>query len=93
MPFVLSAAEQRDTFAQRLRPFLSGGNALFFTGPTSGYLEPQRAIPVLTRTRLEGGTFAGIATTYAFTASRHVGVDPREIVLLAWESGHAVIAR
>ena len=160
MPFVLSVSEQRDTFAQRLRPFLSGGTALFFTGPTSGYLEPQRAIPVLdvpapllflsylsdpndlsrlgdaaaaarwpglrgavgaglathaatatdalallaaradaagdpelTRTRLEGGTFAGIATTYAFTASRHLGVDPREIVLLAWESGHAVIAR
>jgi len=160
-PFVLSAApEQRDTFAPRLRPFLSGGTALFFTGPVGSYLEPQRAIPTIetpgpllflsyladandlsrlgdaaaaarwpglrgatgaglathaatatdalallaasadpagdaerTRTRLEDGTFAGIATTYSFSAARHLGVDPREIALQAWESGHAVIAR
>lgn len=45
------------------------------------------------RARIEGGTFAGIATTYSFTASRHTGVDPREIVLLAWENGRVVAAR
>lgn len=161
MPFILSAAaEQRDAFAPRLRPFLSGGTALFFTGPAVSYLEPQRLIPALetpapllllsylsdpadlsrlgdaaatarwpglrgaigtgfathaatatdalallaakadvagdpelTRTRLEGGTFAGIATTYAFSPSRHTGVDPREIALLAYENGRVVAAR
>ncbi len=46
-----------------------------------------------TRSRIEGGTFAGIATTYAFSTSRHLGVDPREIALLAWQGGRAVIAR
>ena len=46
-----------------------------------------------TRSRIEGGTFAGIATTYTFTASRHVGVDPHEIALLSWESGRVVVAR
>ncbi|HEY8732891.1 MAG TPA: hypothetical protein VIN69_13080 [Candidatus Limnocylindria bacterium] len=45
------------------------------------------------RARIEGGTFAGIATTYTFTATRHVGVDPREIALLAWDNGHVVMAR
>jgi branched-chain amino acid transport system substrate-binding protein len=49
--------------------------------------------PERTRARIEGGTFAGIATTYAFTASRHAGVDPREIALLAWQGGRVVIAR
>jgi len=49
--------------------------------------------PERTRARIEGGTFAGIATTYAFGPSVHVGVDPREIALLAWQGGHAVIAR
>ena len=49
--------------------------------------------PERTRARIEGGTFAGIATTYAFSTSQHVGVDPREIALLAWKGGHAVIAR
>ena len=45
------------------------------------------------RARIEGSTFAGIATTYRFTASRHTGVDPREIMLLAWENGRVVAAR
>jgi hypothetical protein len=49
--------------------------------------------PERSRARIEGGTFAGIATTYSFTASRHTGVDPREIVLLAWENGRVVAAR
>jgi hypothetical protein len=49
--------------------------------------------PERTRARIERGTFAGIATTYAFSASRHAGVDPREIALLAWQGGRAVIAR
>ena len=162
MPFVLSAApEVRDTFSQRSKPFFTGSSALFFAGPASSYLDPQRIIPAAdpavpglvllsyltdatdasrlgdaapavrwpglrrpsasglgthaataadalallaasadaagdperTRTRIEGGTFAGIATTYAFSSSRHLGVDPREIALLAWQGGRAVIAR
>lgn len=161
MPFVLSAAaETRDAFAQRLKPFVSGGTALFFAGPAASYLEPQRVIPAIdapspllflsylsdagdisrlgdaaaaarwpglrgavgaglathaatatdalallaadadpagdperTRARIEGGTFAGIATSYTFSSSRHVGADAREVALLAWESGHAVLAR
>jgi len=162
MPFVLSAApEVRDTFAQRSKPFFSGSTALFFAGPASSYLDPQRIIPGAdptvpglvflsyltdaadasrlgdatsavrwpglrrptvagsgthaataadalallaasadaagdperTRARIEGGTFAGIATTYAFSAARHIGIDPREITLLAWQGGRAVVAR
>jgi hypothetical protein len=162
MPFVLSAApEVRDTFSQRSKPFFTGSTALFFAGPASSYLDPQRIVPsadpavpglVLlsyltdatdasrlgdaapgvrwpglrrptvsgvgthaatatdalallaasadaagdperTRARIEGGTFAGIATTYAFSASHHLGVDPREIALLAWQGGRVVIAR
>jgi ABC-type branched-subunit amino acid transport system substrate-binding protein len=49
--------------------------------------------PERSRARIEGSTFAGIATTYSFSGSRHTGVDPREIVLLAWESGRVVVAR
>ncbi len=49
--------------------------------------------PERTRARLEGGTFAGIATTYAFSPTRHIGVDAREITLLAWENGRVVLAR
>jgi hypothetical protein len=49
--------------------------------------------PERTRARIEGDTFAGIATTYSFSPSRHTGVDPREIVLLAWENGRVVAAR
>jgi hypothetical protein len=162
MPFVLSAApEVRDTFAQRSKPFFGGSTALFFVGPASSYLDPQRIIPAAdptvpglvflsyltdatdasrlgdaasavrwpglprptgsglgthaatardslallatsadpsgdperTRTRIEGGTFDGIAATYAFGASRHIGTDPREVALLAWQGGRVVIAR
>ena len=161
MPFVLSAApEQRDTFAQRSKPFFSGGAAVFFTGSATGYLDPQRIVvaaaiapgyeflsyltdasdasrlgdaapavrwpgllrpttsalgthaatatdalailaatvdaagdPERTRARLEGSTFAGIATTYVFSPTRHIGVDAREIALLAWENGRVVLAR
>jgi len=45
------------------------------------------------RTKIEGGTFAGIATTYSFTPSRHSGVDLGEIAFVAWESGRIVAAR
>jgi hypothetical protein len=45
------------------------------------------------RSAIEGGTFAGIATTYTFSSSRHTGVDPEEIALLAWENGRVVPAR
>jgi hypothetical protein len=162
MPFVLSAApELRDTFAQRSKPFFNGSTALFFTGPATSYVDPQRIVPATdsagpglvflsyltdasdasrlgdaasavrwpglprptgsglgthaatardslallatsadpsgdperTRTRIEGGTFDGIAATYAFGASRHTGIDPREVALLAWQSGRVVIAR
>ena len=162
MPFVMSAAPaQRDTFAQRAKPFLTTGSGMFFAGPAMSYLEPQRLVPTATattsllvflsyltdpndagrlgeaapgtrwpglirpanvglgshaatatdaiallaatadaagdpersRTRIEGTTFAGIVTTYSFSASRHIGIEPREIGLLAWENGHVVIAR
>ena len=49
--------------------------------------------PERTRAKIEGGTFAGIATTYSFTASRHSGVDLTEITLVAWEGGRLVAAR
>ena len=45
------------------------------------------------RAGIESGTFAGIATTYRFTATRHVGADPGDLALLAWENGKVVIAR
>ena len=45
------------------------------------------------RSAIEGGTFAGIATTYTFSPSRHTGVDPQEIALLAWENGRITTAR
>lgn len=162
MPFVMStAADQRELFAQRLKPFLGTGSGIFFTGPAMSYLEPQRLVPAAdttttallflsyltdandagrlgdaaaiarwpglrkptaagigthaatatdalallaasadpsgdaerTRTRIEGGTLPGIATTYSFGVSRHAGIDPREIALLAWENGRVVAAR
>ena len=161
-PVVLSAApEQRDTFVDRARPYLGGGAAAFFAGPTASYLDPQRLVPAAdpagdtlvllsyltdasdagrlgdaapgarwpglrrpvtsalgthaatatdalallatsadaagdperSRARIEGGTFAGIAATYTFGPSRHVGPDPREITLLGWENGRVVLAR
>jgi hypothetical protein len=162
LSFVMSAApDQRDTFAQRSKPFLSTGSGMYFTGPTTSYLDPVRIVPAAdatttvlvflsyltdandagrlgesapgarwpglrrpasaglgthaatatdavallaasadvsgdperSRSRIEGGTFAGIATTYTFNASRHTGVDPREIALLAFENGRVVMAR
>lgn len=45
------------------------------------------------RARIEGGTFAGIATTYSFTPSRHTGADLADIALVAWDSGRIVAAR
>ena len=162
LPFVMSAApDQRDTFAQRFKPFASTGSGVYFAGPALGYLDPVRIVPAAdpattvlvflsyltdasdagrlgesapgarwpglrrpvdrglstqaatatdaiallaasadasgdperSRSRIEGGTFAGIATTYAFSPSRHTGVDPREIALLAYENGRVVAAR
>lgn len=46
-----------------------------------------------TRTKIESGTFAGIATTYSFTPSRHSGVDRADITLVTWENGRIVAAR
>jgi hypothetical protein len=162
LPFVMNAGpDQRDTFAQRFKPFAGTGSGVFFAGPASGYLDPVRIVPTAdasttvlvflsyladandagrlgesapgvrwpglrrplsaglgthaatatdamamlaasadatgdperSRSRIEGGTFAGIATTYAFSPSRHTGVDPREIALLAYENGRVVAAR
>jgi hypothetical protein len=46
LPFVMSAApDQRETFAQRFKPFASTASAVFFTGGTASYLEPQRVVP------------------------------------------------
>ena len=45
------------------------------------------------RAKIEGGTFAGIATTYSFTPSRHSGVDQGDLALVAWEGGRIVAAR
>ncbi len=45
------------------------------------------------RAKIENGTFAGIATTYSFTPSRHGGVDLADITLVAWENGRIVAAR
>jgi hypothetical protein len=59
---------------------------LAFAGDGTGDAERSRA-------RIEDGTFAGIATTYSFTASRHTGVDLADISLVAWDSGRIVAAR
>ncbi|MEP7003060.1 MAG: hypothetical protein ABI888_00830 [Chloroflexota bacterium] len=45
------------------------------------------------RAKIENGTFAGIATTYSFTPTRHGGVDQADITLVAWENGRIVAAR
>lgn len=45
------------------------------------------------RERIESGTFAGIATSYAFTPSRHAGFDPSDLVLLAWDGSQPVLGR
>lgn len=50
--------------------------------------DPERA-----RAKIENGTFAGIATTYSFTPSRHSGVDLAEVLLVSWENGRIVAAR
>jgi len=55
-------------------------------GDGSGDAERSRA-------KIEGGTFAGIATTYTFTPFRHSGVDLGDLALVAWESGRIVAAR
>lgn len=49
--------------------------------------------PERLRERIESGTFAGIATSYAFTMSRHAAFDPVDLVLLAWDGSQPVLAR
>lgn len=162
LPFVMSAApDQRDTFAQRFKPFASTGSGVYFAGPAMGYLDPVRIVPAAdaattvqiflsyltdandagrlgesapgvrwpglrrpvaaglgtqaatatdaiallaasadasgdperSRSHIESGTFAGIASSYSFSPSRHTGVEPREIALLAYENGRVVAAR
>ena len=45
------------------------------------------------RERIESGTFAGIATSYAFTPSRHAAFDASDLVLLAWDGSQPVLGR
>lgn len=42
------------------------------------------------RDRLEATTFAGIATRYTFTATRHAGFDTVDLVFLRWSVGARV---
>jgi hypothetical protein len=45
-PLVVSAAaDQRDTFAPRLRAAMGAGAAVYFAGPPAPYLAPQRLVP------------------------------------------------
>jgi len=48
--------------------------------------------PARLRDRIESGTFAGIATSYAFTPFRHAAFDTGDLVLLAWDGTHPVLA-
>lgn len=41
--------------------------------------------PATLRDALEGGTFAGVATTYAFSSQRHAGADPTDLVFVRWD--------
>src|SRR6266542_504080 len=45
------------------------------------------------RDQIEGGTFAGIATTYSFAPARHAGADVGDLALLMWDSGRLALAR
>lgn len=49
--------------------------------------------PERLRERIENGTFAGIATSYAFSPSRHAGFDASDLVLLAWDGSRTVLGR
>ena len=40
--------------------------------------------PMSVRTRLQSGTFAGVATTYTFSASQHAGFDAGDLALLRY---------
>jgi ABC-type branched-subunit amino acid transport system substrate-binding protein len=48
---------------------------------------PERA---RLRARLEATTFAGIATSYAFTVTRHAGFNTVDLVYLRWSTGARV---
>lgn len=49
--------------------------------------------PERLRERIENGTFAGIATSYAFTPSRHAAFDATDLVLLAWDGSQPLLGR
>ena len=51
------------------------------------------ADPERLRERIESGTFAGIATSYAFSSSRHAGFDANDLVLLAWDGSQPTLGR
>jgi len=40
--------------------------------------------PIVMRDQLQSGTFAGVATTYAFSPSQHAGFSPRDLALLRY---------
>jgi substrate-binding family protein len=40
--------------------------------------------PLRVRDRLQSGTFAGVATTYAFSPGQHAGFNPSDLVLLRY---------
>lgn len=49
--------------------------------------------PERLRERIESGTFAGIATSYAFSPARHAGFDASDLVLLAWDGSQPTLGR
>jgi ABC-type branched-subunit amino acid transport system substrate-binding protein len=48
--------------------------------------------PVRVRDRLQSGTFAGVATTYTFSPSRHAGFNTGDLALLRYVSGRSAPA-
>ncbi|MGH2472194.1 MAG: ABC transporter substrate-binding protein [Candidatus Limnocylindria bacterium] len=48
--------------------------------------------PVKVRDRLQSGTFAGVATTYTFSPSRHAGFNTGDLTLLRYVSGRSAPA-
>jgi|GEM_PF-1393345 len=49
--------------------------------------------PERLRERIESGTFSGVATSYAFTPSRHAAFDASDLVLLAWDGSQPALGR
>ena len=61
-----------------------------FTGAIRSWIEVGTPDPTRLRDRLEATTFAGIATRYAFTTTRHAGFDTVDLVYLRWSTGARV---